>query len=107
MLFRSVVKYVCVAGKAVFGQRWRTWFTYNSYKLTAGAGACWGDGITPIAAAHLAKANNIVLEQVYHSPKPGIAWYGSPTVVDQWLPYLRSEERRVGKECRSRWSPYH
>ena len=24
------------------------------------------------------------------------------TVVDN-----RSEERRVGKECRSRWSPYH
>ena len=22
-----------------------------------------------------------------------------------WI--LRSEERRVGKECRSRWSPYH
>ena len=22
-------------------------------------------------------------------------------------PVLRSEERRVGKECRSRWSPYH
>ena len=21
--------------------------------------------------------------------------------------YHRSEERRVGKECRSRWSPYH
>ena len=21
--------------------------------------------------------------------------------------YERSEERRVGKECRSRWSPYH
>src|SRR2546429_14447 len=21
--------------------------------------------------------------------------------------YLRSEERRVGEECRSRWSPYH
>ena len=21
--------------------------------------------------------------------------------------FLRSEERRVGKECRSRWSPYH
>src|ERR1017187_10524695 len=25
--------------------------------------------------------------------------------ANQWL--LRSEERRVGKECRSRWSPYH
>src|SRR2546422_7480492 len=23
------------------------------------------------------------------------------------VPSLRSEERRVGKECRSRWSPYH
>jgi len=23
------------------------------------------------------------------------------------LHILRSEERRVGKECRSRWSPYH
>ena len=23
------------------------------------------------------------------------------------VPFLRSEERRVGKECRSRWSPYH
>ena len=23
------------------------------------------------------------------------------------LPGKRSEERRVGKECRSRWSPYH
>src|SRR2546422_1934203 len=22
-------------------------------------------------------------------------------------PFMRSEERRVGKECRSRWSPYH
>ena len=23
------------------------------------------------------------------------------------LKSVRSEERRVGKECRSRWSPYH
>ena len=23
------------------------------------------------------------------------------------FPVIRSEERRVGKECRSRWSPYH
>ena len=23
------------------------------------------------------------------------------------VPKTRSEERRVGKECRSRWSPYH
>ena len=24
-----------------------------------------------------------------------------------YLMRMRSEERRVGKECRSRWSPYH
>src|SRR5574340_697802 len=28
-------------------------------------------------------------------------------VIDQIRSVLRSEERRVGKECRSRWSPYH
>ena len=27
--------------------------------------------------------------------------------LTEWLPVSRSEERRVGKECRSRWSPYH
>ena len=27
--------------------------------------------------------------------------------IQNQLDKLRSEERRVGKECRSRWSPYH
>src|SRR3712207_9116642 len=30
-----------------------------------------------------------------------------PRASDELLDLLRSEERRVGKECRSRWSPYH
>ena len=47
-------------------------------------------------------------------------WYKSPlreetepsfkvnTERNQWYDFaIRSEERRVGKECRSRWSPYH
>ncbi|MGF1461235.1 MAG: esterase/lipase family protein [Leptolyngbyaceae cyanobacterium] len=83
------VNYICFAGKAIFGQRWRTWFTYNSYQLTVGEGACWGDGITPIAAAHLKAANNLVLDHVFHSPKPGTTWYGTPDVVDRWVDYLR------------------
>ena len=32
------------------------------------------------------------------------------TALDKALTHIsvsRSEERRVGKECRSRWSPYH
>src|SRR5574341_508305 len=42
---------------------------------------------------------------------------GSKNILDDRVPYkrnllvlhgtVRSEERRVGKECRSRWSPYH
>ena len=38
-----------------------------------------------------------------------IGWYAFTTavVVQVLLELLRSEERRVGKECRSRWSPYH
>ena len=35
-----------------------------------------------------------------------LAWFGGePTLCKDTV--LRSEERRVGKECRSRWSPYH
>src|SRR3989442_2638696 len=30
-----------------------------------------------------------------------------PDTILGWHRTLRSEERRVGKECRSRWSPYH
>src|SRR2546427_11545201 len=30
-----------------------------------------------------------------------------PFVFRRYLDYARSEERRVGQECRSRWSPYH
>src|SRR3989454_6955121 len=30
-----------------------------------------------------------------------------PETYPKFKPQIRSEERRVGKECRSRWSPYH
>ena len=30
-----------------------------------------------------------------------------PMSMHLGAPSRRSEERRVGKECRSRWSPYH
>ena len=43
------------------------------------------------------------------------AWLVVALLVSSWITALlleatgcsRSEERRVGKECRSRWSPYH
>ena len=39
---------------------------------------------------------------------PNLIGYGGITGVGQVVnAFIRSEERRVGKECRSRWSPYH
>src|SRR3989449_2404877 len=44
--------------------------------------------------------HNVVADnRVYRNRADGITIYESPDT--------RSEERRVGKECRSRWSPYH
>ena len=40
------------------------------------------------------KQKNTALEEKY-------------TALEEKYTALRSEERRVGKECRSRWSPYH
>ena len=37
----------------------------------------------------------------------GVEEHVSVNEADAKLTLLRSEERRVGKECRSRWSPYH
>ena len=40
-------------------------------------------------------------EMLKNGPKFGKDYF------DELLVKIRSEERRVGKECRSRWSPYH
>src|SRR3712207_9537468 len=35
-----------------------------------------------------------------HRPRPGPRWH-----LDEMVAHMRSEERRVGKECRYRWAP--
>jgi triacylglycerol esterase/lipase EstA (alpha/beta hydrolase family) len=86
--FYPDVRYVCIAGKAVYGDRWKSWLAYNSYKLTCGEGNCWGDGITPITAAHLEGAENLTLEGATHSPRKNRIWYGSPGLLERWVEYL-------------------
>ena len=45
-------------------------------------------------------------EPRFGNPTPRIAEYAGGLLNAVGL-QNRSEERRVGKECRSRWSPYH
>ena len=41
------------------------------------------------------------------SKKPELLVLDEPVQGVDFTGEIRSEERRVGKECRSRWSPYH
>ena len=38
---------------------------------------------------------------------PNVVFYDNKELGSTLIRFARSEERRVGKECRSRWSPYH
>ena len=53
----------------------------------------------------------MVEKGVWHDPndKGNYGFYAKEVDVsgDSVILDDRSEERRVGKECRSRWSPYH
>ena len=61
------------------------------------------------------KTAQILLEENHHSqdltitPMPEFreVFFGYYEGLEAQSIQLRSEERRVGKECRSRWSPYH
>ena len=45
-----------------------------------------------------------IIKAIYDKPTANIILNGEKLKP---FPLRRSEERRVGKECRSRWSPYH
>ena len=57
--------------------------------------------------------NTKILADTLHDclPQEGCDYFGIPDPAameaDTLYVGFRSEERRVGKECRSRWSPYH
>ena len=81
-------------------------------------GVAYYDEYTPVDRvdedARMMKAAGISVVRIAEStwgtlePQPGVFDFSH---VDRMLAAMRSEERRVGKECctvcRSRWSPYH
>src|SRR2546425_12418467 len=59
--------------------------------------------VTGVRATVPAKLKVLVSETEIAEPvAPELKFTGLPTLIVK-----RSEERREGKECRSRWSPYH
>ena len=74
-----------------------------------------GRGIKEITA--YCEQNNLWLEKIFIDQQTGknfnrpryqvlkedVLRVGDELIITE----VRSEERRVGKECRSRWSPYH
>ena len=49
------------------------------------------------------KLKNVIIKELQAVAEK----YGKPRKTEIVYEIARSEERRVGKECRSRWSPYH
>src|SRR5437016_10671946 len=53
----------------------------------------------------ITKGNQLLMRDLFSTNTGTITLKITPTdTIGHWT---RSEERRVGKECRSRWSPYH
>src|SRR2546421_884098 len=59
----------------------------------------------------LEKHREVHEKQIYNLPTVDKEFkcdeIGCTKSFDKFKHLVRSEERRVGKECRSRWSPYH
>src|SRR3989440_1851917 len=88
------------------------------HKVLAGAGLASGRGPTVPRLVGLDTDAALIVTEMYAAvPATELVERGDADragrLAAQWLRaaikpcVARSEERRVGKECRSRWSPYH
>ena len=62
-----------------------------------------------LARLYAAEGRPVLAADVDPDANLGLALGFDEETLDSIVPIskMRSEERRVGKECRSRWSPYH
>src|SRR2546425_10020263 len=72
-----------------------------------GAGACCGVSVRRARTAFFSCLAGAWGATGLRVPPPGGIEPANATVKLFLSDLTRSEERRVGKECRSRWSPYH
>ena len=66
------------------------------------------DVTAAVSTAELQEQNMIQRESdVEEQINPWLLRFLDTDTMEEKYQIVRSEERRVGKECRSRWSPYH
>ncbi len=66
----------------------------------------FGDWSSDVCSSDLRSGNQEVRKLVHELINALFAQNKNP-LSREVVSVRRSEERRVGKECRSRWSPYH
>src|SRR3989475_6987736 len=72
--------------------------------VTIATGKIWL--VAEIISSDDHRPDTVMKKQLYEELNIPRLWMIDPR-YDNVEVYHRSEERRVGKECRSRWSPYH
>ena len=63
--------------------------------------------VKPVMWQNISSCSVLSPEIVLHDAFNVILWTSADICIVMHDNLGRSEERRVGKECRSRWSPYH
>jgi len=92
----SDVHFVCAAGKYNKGSSsvrdgLRAFGTGLGYQALCGEAEVWGDGITPLEVSYIDGSEQLVLDDVYHSPlgaPRGAMWYGDDGAIDLWAQKL-------------------
>ena len=77
-------------------------FVANAQNFTKVPGAATDVAIAPNGSVYVVGTSKRVFKW-NNSKKNWDTFYDA----GRQAKFIRSEERRVGKECRSRWSPYH
>ena len=81
--------------------------TYFMKQALIEAGKAAERGEVPVGAVVVCKERIIARAHNLTETLNDVTAHAEMQAITAAANVLRSEERRVGKECRSRWSPYH
>src|SRR3712207_7792409 len=85
----------------------RYWRDWSSDVCSSDLFASNHPGGVPFATAEMAYGTQVLWPDHCVQGSRGADFHAGLADGVEQADMIRSEERRVGKECRSRWSPYH